>query len=54
VIDLNPERVHCSRDLKDMARPYLEEVFKRSGIPTYTFVEPKEYQHLQVALRTPG
>src|SRR5215469_3182725 len=37
-----------------MARPYLEEVFKRSGIPTYTFVEPKEYQHLQVALRTPG
>jgi hypothetical protein len=37
-----------------MTRPYLEEVFKRSGLPTYTFVEPKEYQHLQVALRTPG
>lgn len=37
-----------------MPKPYLEEVFKRSGIPTYTFVEPQEYRHLQVALRTPG
>lgn len=33
---------------------YLEEVFKRSGLPTHTFVEPREYSHLKVALRTPG
>ena len=32
----------------------LEEVFKRSGIPTYTFVEPVEYRSLLVSIRTPG
>lgn len=32
----------------------LEDVFKRSGIPTHTFVEPVEYQSLRVAIRTPG
>src|ERR1035437_8253552 len=32
----------------------LEEVFKTSGIPTYTFVKPLEYSSLLVALRTPG
>jgi hypothetical protein len=32
----------------------LEEVFKRSGIPTYTFVEPVEYRRLFVSLRTKG
>jgi hypothetical protein len=32
----------------------LEEVFKRSGIPTYTFVEPIEYRSLLVSIRTPG
>lgn len=32
----------------------LEEVFKLSGIPTYTFVKPKEYIRLKVALRTKG
>lgn len=32
----------------------LEAVFKRSGVPTYTFVEPREYRHLKVALRTAG
>lgn len=37
-----------------MADPKLEEVFKLSGIPTYTFVEPVEYQKLKVAARTPG
>ena len=37
-----------------MAQPLLEDVFKRSGLPTYTFVEPAEYNHLKVALRTPG
>lgn len=32
----------------------LEEVFKRSGVPTYTFVEPLEYTSLLVSIRTPG
>jgi hypothetical protein len=32
----------------------LEDVFKRSGIPTHTFVQPIEYQSLLVAIRTPG
>ena len=32
----------------------LEEVYKRSGIPTYTFVEPTEYSSLLVSIRTPG
>jgi hypothetical protein len=32
----------------------LEEVFKRSGIPTYTFVQPVEYNKLYVSLRTVG
>jgi hypothetical protein len=34
--------------------PLVEEVFKLNGIPTYTFVEPLEYDSLVVALRTPG
>lgn len=33
---------------------HLEEVFKVGGAPTYTFVEPVEYNQLLVALRTPG
>jgi hypothetical protein len=37
-----------------MAVPLLEEVFKLSGVPTYTFVKPVEYAKLLVALRTPG
>lgn len=32
----------------------LEDVFKRSGIPLYTFVEPTEYKSLLVSIRTPG
>jgi hypothetical protein len=32
----------------------VEEVFKTSGVPTYTFVEPSRYASLIVALRTPG
>jgi hypothetical protein len=32
----------------------LEEVFKISGVPTYTFVEPSEYARLKVSLRTEG
>lgn len=33
---------------------YLEDVFKTSGIPTYTFVKPNEYNKLLVSLRTKG
>jgi hypothetical protein len=40
--------------VSEMAEPRLEEVFKLSGVPTYTFVEPIEYPKLLVALRTPG
>lgn len=37
-----------------MSAPLLEEVFKTSGVPTFTFVEPSEYTTLLVSLRTPG
>ena len=37
-----------------MAPPRLEEVFKLSGVPTYTFVKPLEFEKLLVSLRTPG
>ena len=37
-----------------MSAPLLEEVFKTSGVPTFTFVEPSEYTRLLVGLRTPG
>lgn len=37
-----------------MPMPLLEEVFKLSGVPSYTFVKPIEYTKLLVALRTPG
>ncbi len=33
---------------------YLEDVFKTSGTPTYTFVKPVEYTKLIVSLRTKG
>lgn len=36
------------------AKIKLEEVFKKSGVPTHTFVKPTEYQKLLIALRTPG
>lgn len=32
----------------------LSEVFKKSGVPTHTFVEPNEYTRVIVALQTPG
>jgi len=32
----------------------LEDVFKTSGIPTYTFVEPKKYANILLSLRTSG
>lgn len=34
--------------------PNLEEVFRLSGIPTYTFVEPLRYAEIKVSVRTPG
>jgi hypothetical protein len=34
--------------------PRLDEVFKKSGVPTHTFVAPAEYDRIFVALRTPG
>jgi hypothetical protein len=37
-----------------MSLPLLEDVFKTSGVPTHTFVEPKEYPALLLSLRTPG
>ncbi|GAA4299608.1 TIR domain-containing protein [Compostibacter hankyongensis] len=35
-------------------KTYLEDVFKKSGIPTYTFVKPIEYNKIIVSLRTKG
>lgn len=34
--------------------PRLDEVFKKSGVPTHTFVPPSEYDRVLVTLRTPG
>jgi hypothetical protein len=34
--------------------PRIDEVFKKSGVPTHTFVAPMEYDRVTVALRTPG
>jgi hypothetical protein len=33
---------------------FLQDVFKKSGIPTYTFVKPTEYNKIIVSLRTNG
>jgi len=33
---------------------FLQDVFKKSGIPTYTFVRPTEYNKIIVSLRTHG
>jgi len=35
-------------------RAKLQDVFVLSGVPTYTFVKPQEYNQLLVALQTPG
>ncbi|MDX0760006.1 TIR domain-containing protein [Sinorhizobium medicae] len=32
----------------------VEDVFKVSGVPTYTFVPPPRYAQMKVAIRTPG
>lgn len=34
--------------------PRLDEVFRLSGVPTYTFVEPVRYDEVKVSLQTPG
>jgi hypothetical protein len=34
--------------------PRLDEVFKKSGLPTHTFVAPSEFDRVVVALQTPG
>src|SRR5579875_1116512 len=34
--------------------PNLEEVFRLSGVPTYTFVPPAEFPAIRVSIRTPG
>jgi hypothetical protein len=34
--------------------PKLEDVFRLSGVPTHTFVEPDQYSEVKVSLRTPG
>ena len=33
---------------------HLEEVYRLSGIPTYTFVQPDRYDEIKVSVRTPG
>ena len=33
--------------------PRLDEVFKKSGVPTHTFVPPAEYDRVAVALKRP-
>lgn len=35
-------------------KTFLQDVFKKSGIPTYTFVRPTEYNKIIVSLRTHG
>jgi ABC-type transporter Mla maintaining outer membrane lipid asymmetry ATPase subunit MlaF len=32
----------------------VEEVFRLSGVPTYTFVPPQRYDEIKVSVRTPG
>jgi len=32
----------------------IDEVFKKSGVPTHTFVQPAEYDRVLVSLKTPG
>lgn len=34
--------------------PLLEDVFKRQGIPTFTYVEPGRYGEIRLSLRAPG
>jgi hypothetical protein len=49
------DRIIWNKDAEfDMPEPKLEQVFKTSGIPTYTFVKPTEFGRMLIGLRTPG
>jgi hypothetical protein len=54
VAQAHPIRKTSDRNNHDMNVPKLEDVFKVSGVPTVTFVTPREYNKLLVGLRTPG
>jgi len=40
--------------MSELPRPRLEDVFKTSGLPTFTFVQPIRYPDILLSLRTPG
>jgi hypothetical protein len=40
--------------IRERRMALLEEVFRLSGVPTYTFVEPPRYDAIKVSIRTPG
>lgn len=44
----------CGAGHNQLVEPKLQEVFKVTGVPTYTFVEPTAFPALKVALDTPG
>jgi hypothetical protein len=50
--DISPASASPSSPARKRAQ--LQEVFVQSGLPTYTFVQPVEYDRLLVALRTAG
>jgi hypothetical protein len=47
-------RLAISKGENAMPEPQIQDVFKTSGVPTYTFVHPHEYPRLLLNLRTPG
>lgn len=44
----------CVYPLTMIEKARLEEVFKTSGVPTFTLVHPKRYSDILLSLRTPG
>jgi Holliday junction resolvasome RuvABC ATP-dependent DNA helicase subunit len=40
--------------MSELPSPRLEDVFKTSGLPTFTFVQPVRYPDILLSLRTPG
>jgi hypothetical protein len=40
--------------MSESPRPRLEDVFKPSGLPSFTFVQPSRHHHILLSLRTPG
>jgi len=55
-VDSRRIRPNLPRRHPHLASPtaYLEEVFRLSGVPTYTFVHPDRYDEIKVSVRTPG